>query len=179
VGTIRDPRTGEVVAAPRGNRRGTFVDVDTILRTGRSWRDLEEARAAAEAATKGRGRRANGEQADTLSIGAPEGRGENTTIAVVATNATLTKALANRLAEVCHDAFARTTWPAHTRGDGDAIFALATGAVETDASAYSALEAMATLALERAILRGVRAATGLAGTPSVTEWQSRRRPTRR
>lgn len=173
VGAIRDPRTGEVVAAPRGDRRGSFLDVDAILRTGRSWRDLEDARAAARA-TGRRGRTPD----NTLEAGVPEGRGENTTIAVVATNATLTKALANRLAEVCHDAFARTTWPAHTRGDGDAIFTLATGAVETDAAAYGALEAMATLALERAVLRGVRAATGLAATPSVSEWQSARRRTR-
>ncbi len=172
VGAIRDPRSGEVVAGPRGDRRGAFLDMEPVLRTGRSWRDLEDERAAQQGP---RGRRSPGASAGAV----PEGRGENTTIAVVATNATLTKALANRLAEVCHDAFARTTWPAHTRGDGDAIFTLATGAVETDAAAYGALEAMATLALERAILRGVRLASGLAGVPSVSEWQSRRSQTRR
>ena len=99
--------------------------------------------------------------------------GTSTTLAVVATSARLSKAQANRLATVCHDAFARTIWPAHTRGDGDAIFALATGADDLDEFAYIAVEAMATRALERAVLRGVRRAQGLAGVPSAAEWLAR------
>ena len=75
---------------------------------------------------------------------------------------------------MCHDGFARTIWPAHCRGDGDAIFTLATGEAEADAHAYAALEAMATRAVERAVLRGVRRATGLAGVPSAGEWLARR-----
>jgi L-aminopeptidase/D-esterase-like protein len=98
---------------------------------------------------------------------------ENTTLAVVATNATLAKAQVNRLATVCHDGFARTIWPAHTRGDGDTIFALATAEVELDAARYTALEAIATQAVERAVLRGVTMAVGLAGTPSAAEWRAR------
>jgi L-aminopeptidase/D-esterase-like protein len=102
---------------------------------------------------------------------------ENTTLAVVATNARLTKAQANRLATVCHDGFARTIWPAHTRGDGDTIFSLATGELEVDAAGYTALEAMTTMAVERAILRGVVTAHGLAGTPSAAEWRAGRQGT--
>jgi L-aminopeptidase/D-esterase-like protein len=97
---------------------------------------------------------------------------ENTTLAVVATNARLTKTQANRLATVAHDGFARTIWPAHTRADGDTIFVLATGEVEIDAPRYMPLEAMATLAVERAVLNGVTAAQGLAGTPSAAEWRA-------
>ncbi len=52
---------------------------------------------------------------------------ENTTLAVVATNATLTKAQAGRMASMAHDGFARAIVPAHTMSDGDTIFALATG----------------------------------------------------
>src|SRR5690606_975586 len=52
---------------------------------------------------------------------------ENTTIAVIATDAVLTKAEAKRLAISAHDGFARALWPAHTALDGDLIFALATG----------------------------------------------------
>ncbi len=57
-------------------------------------------------------------------------------------------------------------------GDGDAIFTLATGDIEVDPAGYGALEVMATRALERAILKGVRLAEGLAGVPSVSEWQA-------
>ena len=147
-GSIGDPRTGELVAAPRADDGG-FIDLDAHLRTGRPWAEDED-----------RGERAAGP--------------ENTTLAVVATNARLTKTQANRLATVSHDGFARTIWPAHTRGDGDAIFALATGVVELEDAGYPALEAMATRAVERAVLRGVRLASGLAGVPSASEWLARR-----
>ena len=53
--------------------------------------------------------------------------GENTTIAVIATDAVMTKAGAKRLAISAHDGFARAIWPAHTPVDGDLVFALATG----------------------------------------------------
>ena len=154
VGAIRDPRTGEVIAAPRADDGG-FVDIDAHLRTGRAWPELAE------------------DQDDDTE--GPEPGPEtptNTTLAVVATNAKLSREQANRLATVCHDGFARTIWPAHCRGDGDAIFTLATGEVEVDPYAYSALEAMATRAVERAVLRGVRRATGLAGVPSASEWRA-------
>ncbi|MYE31335.1 MAG: P1 family peptidase [Chloroflexi bacterium] len=157
VGAIRDPRTGEVVAAPRADDPGGFVDVDAHFRTGRAWPELVE---------------------DEDAEGGDEPPGPetptNTTLAVVATDAKLTREQANRLATVCHDGFARTIWPAHGRGDGDTIFTLATGEVEVDAYAYSALEAMATRAVERAVLRGVRRATGLAGVPSAGEWREQR-----
>ncbi|MEE8421206.1 MAG: P1 family peptidase [Dehalococcoidia bacterium] len=150
-GSIRDPRTGEVVAAPRADGAG-FIDLDAHLRTGRGWpRDDEE------------------DDGDAEGAGDDSGP-ENTTLAVVATNARLTKVQAGRLAMVCHDGFARTIWPAHTMGDGDAIFVLATGEVELELGGRGALEAMASRAVERAVLRGVRLATGLAGVPSASEW---------
>ncbi len=51
----------------------------------------------------------------------------NTTIAVIATDAVMTKAAARRLAISAHDGFARAIWPSHTPADGDLVFALATG----------------------------------------------------
>lgn len=60
-------------------------------------------------------------------------RGTNTTIGVVATNATLTPAEANRVVEMAHDGMARAIRPSHTMFDGDTLFALATGA-HTDSS---------------------------------------------
>ena len=84
----------------------------------------------------------------------------NTTIAVIATDAILTKAAAKRLAIAAHDGFARAIWPAHTPVDGDLVFALATGksgiALEADAAIDLYAAAGATMA--RAISRGVHAA---------------------
>ena len=54
--------------------------------------------------------------------------GTNTTIGVVATNATLTSAEVNRVAEMAHDGMARAIRPSHTMFDGDTLFSLATGA---------------------------------------------------
>ena len=57
------------------------------------------------------------------------GAGENSTIGVVATNATLTKAQATEVARMAHDGYARAISPVHTLADGDTIFALATGQI--------------------------------------------------
>ena len=98
----------------------------------------------------------------------------STTLAVVATNADLSKEWANRLASVCHDGLARTIRPAHGMNDGDIVFVVATGEVAVDDPlVYRALEAMAVRAVERSILSAVRSAAGLAGVPSAREWLSR------
>lgn len=55
-------------------------------------------------------------------------QGTNTTIGVVATNATLTPAEAHRVTEMAHDGMARAIRPSHTMFDGDTLFSLATGA---------------------------------------------------
>ena len=55
-------------------------------------------------------------------------QGTNTTIGVVATNATLTPAEVHRVAEMAHDGMARAIRPSHTMFDGDTLFTLATGA---------------------------------------------------
>ena len=97
--------------------------------------------------------------------------GENTTLMVVATNACLGKEWTNRLASIAQDGCARAVRPAHTMGDGDIVFVLATGELAVDEpAAYRALEAMTVRAVERAIVRGVLSATGLAGIPSAQEW---------
>jgi len=96
----------------------------------------------------------------------PETPRENTVLVVVATNADLNKEQANRLATVCHDGIARAVRPAHTQGDGDIVFTLATGEYALAASDYRVVEALATRAVERAIVRGVTEATTLGGIPS-------------
>jgi L-aminopeptidase/D-esterase-like protein len=96
------------------------------------------------------------------------GPGENTTIGVVATNATLTKAQATKLAQMAHDGLARTVYPAHTPWDGDTIFSLATGEIEGEPNLI-VLGAVAAEVVAEAILNAVRAAEGLEGFPSVSD----------
>lgn len=94
--------------------------------------------------------------------------GENTTIGVVATNATLTKAQAKRFAMMAHDGYARAIYPAHTMGDGDTIFALGTG-VRTGEANLSIIGALGAEAMSTAILRAVTQATGVPGYPAARD----------
>ena len=112
-----------------------------------------------------------------LQGGRPEA-GDNTTLVVVATNARLAKAQATRLAIMAGDGMARAIDPVHTPGDGDTVFALATGTFEGDAAevpgVLALLGSMAATATARAIVRGVEAAEGLGGVPAVGEWRRTR-----
>jgi len=94
--------------------------------------------------------------------------GENTTLAVVATNATLTKTQATKVAEMAHDGFARAIYPSHTMGDGDTIFALATGA-QTGSADVSRVGALAAQVVADAIVRAARQATGIPGYPAARD----------
>jgi L-aminopeptidase/D-esterase-like protein len=85
--------------------------------------------------------------------------GMATTIGVVATDAALTKAQANKLASLAHHGLSRAIDPL-TVNDGDTLFALATGATGRTGD-LSALGAMAAEAVARAIRNAVRAAQGL------------------
>jgi L-aminopeptidase/D-esterase-like protein len=87
----------------------------------------------------------------------------NTTIAVVATNARLDKASAQRLAMMAQDGLARSIRPVHTPQDGDTVFAIATGTHDLPADPLS-LGELGTLAadcLARAVARGVYHAASL------------------
>jgi L-aminopeptidase/D-esterase-like protein len=93
---------------------------------------------------------------------------QNTTIGVVATNARMTKTQATRIAQLAHDGLARAIVPAHTSADGDAIFALATG-VRTGPDDLDTIGSLAADVMAEAILRAVRAATGIPGFPAVRD----------
>jgi len=93
---------------------------------------------------------------------APFQPGGATTIGVIATDATLTKSQANKIAQMAHDGLARCINPVHTMGDGDALFALGTGAAGRTAST-TLLGALAAEVTARAVVQAVRAARGLAG----------------
>ena len=90
--------------------------------------------------------------------------GTNTTIGVIATDTTLTKVQARRLAMAGHDGLARSINPAHTLSDGDTLFALGTGMTQRSPG-MTVLSVMAAEAVARATVRAVRCAHSLhAGT---------------
>ena len=100
---------------------------------------------------------------------------QNTTIAVVATDAALTKAEAKRLAIMAADGFAKALRPTHAAFDGDTIFAAATGRAGKTPSAYDLVE-IGTLAADcvaRAIARGVFKATALPFAGAQPAWRDR------
>jgi L-aminopeptidase/D-esterase-like protein len=90
----------------------------------------------------------------------------NTTLTVIATNATLSRNDLLRVAEMTHAGLARAIVPYLGPGDGDVVFALATGGVPK--GDLTAIGALAGLAAARAVARGVRAAESLGGFPSVS-----------
>ncbi|MFJ8200039.1 P1 family peptidase [Streptomyces sp. NPDC096152] len=90
----------------------------------------------------------------------------NTTLAVVATDADLSKAQAQKLAGTAHDGIARAVRPVHLLNDGDTVFALATGEHPLDSDDPLALNAVLAAGADvvtRAIVRAVRAAEPVDG----------------
>jgi L-aminopeptidase/D-esterase-like protein len=94
--------------------------------------------------------------------------GENTTIGLVATNAKLTKTQANRMALMADDGFARAIFPSHTMGDGDTVFALATGQWSGEVN-LTQIGALAADVMARAIVRAATEATGLPNLPAARD----------
>jgi len=92
-----------------------------------------------------------------------------TTLVVVGTDAVLTKAEANKLAQMAHDGLARTIDPVHTAADGDTVFALGTGASGLSAT-VTVLGALAAEVTARAVLRAVWAAESLPGLPAARDF---------
>ena len=112
--------------------------------------------------------------ADAISIHIKGTAAENTTIAIVATDASLTKPEAKRLAIVAHDGIARALRPAHACLDGDTIFAAATGSAKTPLSVSDRLEIGAAAAdcLSRAIARAIYEAEALPFPGAHPNWKS-------
>jgi L-aminopeptidase/D-esterase-like protein len=134
-GDIVDPETGKVVAGVRSGGGKQLADARQLLRSGAA-----------------------------LRVAAPAA-GQNTTIAVVATNARLDKAQASRMALMADDGLARAIAPSHTLGDGDTVFALATGRY-ADAVNVSVIGALAADALAEAVVRAAAMAGSAGGLPA-------------
>jgi len=135
-GDIIDPATGKVVAGMRTEDGKGLEDVRLLIRSGVLGRTPAGPRT-----------------------------GGNTTIAVVATNAKLSKAEMSRVALMADDALARSVAPSHTTSDGDTVFALATGRWSGEANT-SIIGALAADMLSEAIVRAVSTAEPLGGLPS-------------
>jgi L-aminopeptidase/D-esterase-like protein len=141
-GDVLDPSTGQIVAGLRSGKvgpirvggPGRFADTVATMRSSLGRRVMSLAGRA------------------------------NTVIGVVATNATLSKAEATKVAQMAHDGLARAIRPAHTMLDGDTIFALSTGRAKADISTIGALAAEA---VAQAILRAVRAAAPVGRLPGL------------
>ena len=138
VGDIIDPQSGKVVAGVRTEDGKSVADVRKLLRSG-------------------------------ALIRRPQPRtGENTTIGLVATNAKLTKAEVNRMALMGDDGFAKAISPSHTVGDGDTVFALATGRWDGEAN-ITIIGSLAAEAMAEALVRAVSFSETSHGVPSARE----------
>lgn len=91
----------------------------------------------------------------------------NTTLAVVATDAALSRAQAQKLAGTAHDGMARAIRPVHLLHDGDAVFTLATGERQLVEGELNELLAAGADVLTRAVVKAVRAAEGVDGPGGV------------
>jgi L-aminopeptidase/D-esterase-like protein len=138
VGDVVDPQTGRVVAGLRTEDGKALADVRTLIRRG-SIGQRTEPRA-----------------------------GANTTIGVVATNARMTKSDVTRVALMADDGLARAISPSHTVGDGDTVFALATGRWSGESNT-TIVGALAADVLAEAVVRAVTRGTGLGGLPSARD----------
>ncbi|MEW1654496.1 MULTISPECIES: P1 family peptidase [unclassified Streptomyces] len=156
-GSFADPRTGALHGAP-GPRPAPEVHAAARLR-------LAEARATSAARS-------------AASVHPPL----NTTLAVVATDAVLTRAQAHKLAGTAHDGLARALRPVHLLNDGDTVFTLATGdrpladlaaladpafGVHLQAGALNDILAAGADVLTRAVVKAARSATSVDGPGGV------------
>jgi L-aminopeptidase/D-esterase-like protein len=109
-----------------------------------------------------------------LKGGAAASSAENTTLAVVVTDAILTKPQAKRLAMIAHTGFARAIYPVHAPLDGDVMFAAATCEKPIDPLiGLTEIGMVAANVVARAIARGIYAATALPFPAALPAWKDR------
>jgi D-aminopeptidase len=112
---------------------------------------------------------------DALAFRSKGSPGENTTLAIVATDAKLTKAQAKRLAVMAQTGLSRAIYPVHTPLDGDVVFAAATGraALSDPVFALSELGMVAANVVARAIARGIYEARALPFPGALQSWRDK------
>jgi L-aminopeptidase/D-esterase-like protein len=149
--TVRLTETVMVSALVAVNALGDVIDPSSgkIVAGARKTADSREFVNSAEAILKG------------AKVG---NKGGNTTLAVIATNAKLTKTQVTKLAQFAQCGMVRAISPVHTVSDGDTVYALSIGSEIAD---FLALGVAAAEAVTQAILRGVRQARTLGGIPGL------------
>jgi len=112
---------------------------------------------------------------DALALRIKGGAQPATTIGLVATDATLSKAECKRLAIMAHDGLARAVRPSHAPMDGDTLFAAATGRIAgaVDPGLLTKLGLAAADCVARAIARGVFEARALPFAGALPAWTDR------
>jgi D-aminopeptidase len=112
---------------------------------------------------------------DALALRSKGGARQNTTLAVVATDAKLSKAQAKRLAVMAQTGMPRAIYPVHTPLDGDIVFAAAMGAKPLPDPLYSLSELgmVAANVLARAIARGIYEANALPFPDALPSWKDK------
>ncbi len=136
VGDIIDHKTGRILAGHRDQDNKSFISTIELL--------------------------TQGQNSYRRQAPAPE----NTTLGVVATNASLNKEQVNKLAQMAQDGIARAINPSHTMYDGDTIFTLSLGDKTGD---LTTLGAVAAEVVADAIVRAVKQAETLAGIPAIKD----------
>jgi L-aminopeptidase/D-esterase-like protein len=97
----------------------------------------------------------------------------STTLAVVATNVAVGKTPLTKLAMMANCGAARAIRPYHTTGDGDQLFAVSTGTLTRPDIPLTVLGSLAADVIAEAIVRGVRAASGVEGWPGLGQGTGR------
>lgn len=90
----------------------------------------------------------------------------NTTIGTILTNASMDKALLNKVASMAHNGYARTIRPVHTTADGDSIYAVSVGDVPGDVNIVGTLAAFV---MGKAVNQAVRSAKAMCGYPAAED----------
>jgi L-aminopeptidase/D-esterase-like protein len=93
----------------------------------------------------------------------------STTLLVVGTNVALNKTALTKVAMMANCGASRAIRPYHTTGDGDQLFAVSTGGLQRSDVSVTALGALAADVAADAIVRGVRAASGVPGWPAARD----------
>ncbi|MFC7306207.1 P1 family peptidase [Streptomyces monticola] len=181
VGAVADPETGVLYGRYFEGGPVRYPEADAHARatgqlaaaraesTRRQSTSSAESAEGAESAGQGPADARPGTPDKTIRPGTPL----NTTLAIVATDAPLTRAQAQKLAGTSHDGFARAIRPVHLLHDGDTVFTLATGErplPESDLAALTTLNAILAAGADtvtRAIVRAVTAAESVDGPGGV------------
>ncbi len=143
-GDLVDPTSGKILAGAKLPKGRGFPGTQRIIEDG-----LPKSLARAQNTAKGNLKNASRKESAFSQHPFASGL-ENTTLAVVATDAKLTKAEARKVAQMAHDGLARAIRPVHTMFDGDTIFALSTGELHSDVTTIGSVAAEL---LTRAVVR--------------------------